>query len=214
MIPKKLQETLAGLQPKWHGARFKATLFAMLILAVAIPLGLLAIPYLDIFNEMAVQPKGKAQGTYGWFSGRQERIVHRDPVPGTIPMASWMPYTIEGNDAASRERAARELTSPPRSEASLAIGQKWFNVFCITCHGPQGDGDGLIVGPNLFPAPPSLHTPQARAFADGHIFHVITAGQNKMPSYADRLNPEQRWGVVHYVRALQRARKMAEESAK
>lgn len=215
MIPKKLQEQLGRISPKWYPGRFKATLFAMMILAVVVPLLFLAIPYLEIFNEMAVQPKAKAQGTYGWFSGRQELVAHRNPVPGTIPMNAWHSYPIEGNDEASRQRAAEILVGPPFDvELTETVGKKWFDVFCITCHGPRGDGDGLIVGPELYPAPPSLHTEQARAFADGHIFHVITGGQNKMPSYADRLNPEQRWRVVHYVRALQRARKMAEESAK
>ncbi len=213
MIPKKLQDRLRNWSPKWRPARFKATLVAMLALAVIIPLGLLAIPYLDIFNEMAVQPKGKPQGTYGWFTHWQQIVVHRDPVEGTIPMKGWMPYPIEGNDDASRKKAGEVLVAPPRTEERLQTGQKWFNVFCITCHGPEGDGNGKIVGPDLFPAPPSLHTEQARNFPDGHIFHVITKGQNKMPSYADRLTVDQRWSVVEYVRALQRARKMAEEEA-
>ena len=215
MIPKKIQDTLKSWAPRWHPGRFRATLAAMAVLAVVVPIGLLAIPYLDIFNEMAVQPKAKAQGTYGWFSDHQELVAFRQPVPGTIPMSGWMPYPIQGNDDASRKLASETLKGPePVYELTKNVGQKWFNVFCITCHGPEGDGNGKIVGPNLFPAPPSLHTEQARKFAEGHIFHVITAGQNKMPSYADRLTPEQRWRVVHYVKAMQEARKMAEEDAK
>ena len=66
-------------------------------------------------------------------------------------------------------------------------------------------GTGPIVGPALFPAPPSLHTKAARDFKDGRIFHVITRGQNTMPSYADKLTVEDRWAVIHFVRALQRA---------
>ncbi len=43
--------------------------------------------------------------------------------------------------------------------------------------------------------------------ADGEIFNTITHGSpNKnMQSYADKLVPEDRWAVVLYVRALQRA---------
>jgi len=40
---------------------------------------------------------------------------------------------------------------------------------------------------------------------DGEIFNTITNGKNTMMSYADKLSPEDRWAVVTYVRALQRA---------
>jgi len=40
---------------------------------------------------------------------------------------------------------------------------------------------------------------------DGEIFNTITNGKNTMMSYADKLSPEDRWAVVAYVRALQRA---------
>jgi len=88
---------------------------------------------------------------------------------------------------------------------TLELGRKLFNQYCITCHGEEGHGDGPIIGPDLFPAPPSLHTDTAKKFKDGRIFHNISRGQNTMPSYADKLTVEERWAVVLYVRALQRA---------
>ena len=80
----------------------------------------------------------------------------------------------------------------------------------FTCHGERAEGNGKIVGPIWFPAPPSLHTPQARAYPDGRIWHVITRGQNTMPSYADILDPIERWQVVHWIRVMQKAKQMAE----
>jgi len=43
--------------------------------------------------------------------------------------------------------------------------------------------------------------------AEGEIFNTITNGsQNKnMLPYADKLTPEERWAVIAYIRALQRA---------
>ena len=54
------------------------------------------------------------------------------------------------------------------------------------------------------------NTPQARAYPDGRIWHVITRGQNKMPTYADILTPTERWQVVHWIRVMQLAKKKAE----
>jgi mono/diheme cytochrome c family protein len=203
MIGPKLERMLRNWSPRWRPMRFKATLVALVASAVALPLALLAIPYLEIFNEMAVQPKAKAQSYYGWFSDRS-LVAERPPVEGTLPM-SYFPYKIEGNDEASAKKAAETLENPlePTLDA-LKRGQKLFNTFCIVCHGEKGEGNGPIVGPNLYPAPPSLHTAQARGFPDGRIFHVISRGQNKMPPYNDKLEPMERWAVVHYVRALQR----------
>jgi mono/diheme cytochrome c family protein len=36
-------------------------------------------------------------------------------------------------------------------------------------------------------------------FAPGRIFHVITLGSGKMPSYAAQLSADERWKIVTYV---------------
>jgi mono/diheme cytochrome c family protein len=41
--------------------------------------------------------------------------------------------------------------------------------------------------------------------AEGEIFNTITNGKGQMNPYADKLKPEDRWAVIAYVRALQRA---------
>jgi hypothetical protein len=48
-----------------------------------------------------------------------------------------------------------------------------------------------------------LVTPEAKAWSDGHYFHVITFGKGQMGSYASQLRPEQRWWVINYIRNRQ-----------
>jgi mono/diheme cytochrome c family protein len=204
MIPKKVQDMLASFELKWVDWRFKATLIAVVAAAIVVPLALLAMPYLEMFNDMAVQPKGKTQGFYGQFFG-ERTIVQRDPVEGTLPMG-YHPYPAWTKEEEDAKKAEETLVNPvqPTME-TLELGRRLFNYYCWTCHGEQGEGDGPIIGPGRFPAPPSLHTDTARAFKDGRIFHIITRGQNTMPSYEDKFTPEERWAIVHYVYALQRA---------
>jgi hypothetical protein len=52
-------------------------------------------------------------------------------------------------------------------------------------------------------APKNLTAPDAKAFTDGHIFHVMTFGIRTMGSYASQLRPEQRWWVIKYIRSKQ-----------
>jgi mono/diheme cytochrome c family protein len=40
--------------------------------------------------------------------------------------------------------------------------------------------------------------------SDGEVFEAISTGNGKtMPAYGARLSVEDRWAIVHYVRALQ-----------
>jgi mono/diheme cytochrome c family protein len=207
-----IKQILRDWKPKWYPNRWRNTLIAIPIVCLALPLLILALPYIDALNDMAVQPKGKAQGTYGHDTG-YELQVERPPVKGTLPaQPPFYPYRVTEKDELKAAKIAGETLHNPLkpTEAVLREGEEIFNRICFTCHGTRAEGNGPIVGPNLFPAPPSLHTKQARNYPDGRIWHVITRGQNKMPSYADTLTPRERWEVVYYVRALQLAKKLAE----
>lgn len=143
----------------------------------------------------------------------QKEGAMRQPVEGTIPR-DFRPYSI-----VSIEEAKSHLNPVPRSKESLQLGQKLFNVYCIVCHGKYGEGDGVVASLQgwprpLYPRPPSLQSDKVRDYKDGQIFHVITMGQNLMPSYAEKLNPEERWAVVHYIRALYRAKHPTAEDLK
>jgi mono/diheme cytochrome c family protein len=90
-------------------------------------------------------------------------------------------------------------------------GQEQFNVYCAPCHGIDGYGDGLVNQRALdLKSPtwirvPSLHAPQTRNRKDGYIFRAITDGVRKMPAYGGQIDPEDRWAIVVYVRALQKS---------
>ena len=131
---------------------------------------------------------------------RPDESVMRMPVPGTVPRG-YTPYRFAQADTT---QAALEMINPlPRTAQVLARGEKVFMTFCVVCHGPTGDGHGYQVPP--FPQPPQLFSQKVMDWPDGRIFHVITRGQNVMPSYAAQILPEDRWAVIHYVRVLQRA---------
>lgn len=123
----------------------------------------------------------------------------RQPVAGTVPRG-YEPYTIALLDT----NAANALPNPLQPTADvMATGQKYFNTYCIVCHGARGDGRGYIVP--KFTMPPGLYSDKLMAWTDGRIYHTITMGQGLMPSYATQILPEQRWAIVYYVRALQKA---------
>lgn len=90
----------------------------------------------------------------------------------------------------------------PVTKELVDRGQDRFNIYCIVCHGPVGNGDGMIVRRG-FSKPPTYHDDRLRNAPVGHFFDVMTNGWGKMNSYADKLSAADRWAVVAYIRALQ-----------
>lgn len=145
--------------------------------------------------HMSNTPILKAQRGYDGFANGASVLV---PPENTISRGH-KPYRIQ-----TPEEAEAQLTNPlPTDHATVMRGQKIYNTYCIACHGPRGHGDGPVVNP--YPIPKSLQSEAMLKWKDGHIFHVITKGQGVMPSYAQQIQPEDRWAVIRYIRVLQRA---------
>lgn len=100
--------------------------------------------------------------------------------------------------------AGIELLNPlPADDAAAAVrGAFVFSTFCVTCHGPQGLGDGRVTKQGV-PPPPSLIGEKALQMPDGQMYHVITFGQGNMAAYAAQVERDDRWRVIRYVRQLQ-----------
>jgi len=123
------------------------------------------------------------------------------PVVGTLPRGfRRLHYQPTPEDAL---RAGRELRNPfAADEAHLAQGRQLYETFCLVCHGAQGKGDGPLV-PKI-PNPPSYSSERVRGMAAGQLFHVITFGSGRMPSYASQIAERDRWLIVGYVERLRR----------
>jgi mono/diheme cytochrome c family protein len=104
------------------------------------------------------------------------------------------------------ERAAEAKNPPPVTADLLSRGQQRFGIFCAPCHGLAGDGDGVIVA-HGFPQPPSYHIDRLLAAPAQHFYDVMTHGYGAMFSYADRVDPHDRWAIAAYIRALQLSRR-------
>jgi mono/diheme cytochrome c family protein len=114
-----------------------------------------------------------------------------------------LPDHVVAQGDAARDAAAK--APPPVTDALLARGQQRFGIFCSPCHGLAGDGDGIIVA-HGFPAPPSFYLDRLMAAPARHFVDVMTGGYGVMFSYADRVDPHDRWAIAAYIRALQLSR--------
>lgn len=171
-------------------------------------------------------PRGYA-GTY--LASNQEGGASRETVMAYLngedqiqgiatPVNGAVPYYYEDTEP-ERERATEELIDNPYpiTEEGLARGEDLYNKFCGICHGEKGDGVGYLVSddnPNaVYPAAPAnFLLDQFLNASNGRYYHAIMYGKNVMGGYADKISYEERWEVIHWIRALQAKEKKLEYS--
>jgi mono/diheme cytochrome c family protein len=172
------------------------------VAAFALTLALLgcgATPERRAYEYMPDMARGRAYKAYAPNSITRDGLTLQRPVAGTIPRGYQPFHYGAGEDEAAR--AGRELADPFRATPqTLEEGKALFQTYCLVCHGEQGKGDGPIS--SKIPPPPSYVSDRLMQFPPGRIFHVVTLGTGKMPSYAAQLSPDERWKIVTYVHVV------------
>ena len=190
--------------------------FFVVVLAVSI-LGVrgrtFTKPPMDVFPEwlfpgMKQQPKLVQQTASAFFAdGRSDRVAPPNTVASSYGPAG---QPLKDDDFLYRGKLADGSFArgfPPALRVDMKLlerGRDRFTIYCSPCHGAVGDGQGITKKYGMG-AVPTYHDDRIRAMAEGEIFNTITNGKGQMNPYSDKLAPADRWAVIAYVRALQRA---------
>jgi mono/diheme cytochrome c family protein len=207
--------------------RYFFILFALLVILVVSMAGFRGQKSqrspIEIFSDMRNQPKVKAQVASSFFAdGRGDR----KPVAGTVPIGYAIPMHKLVNDSVGEAGGRYKqvyFSSGPVYFDTGKIGDQWgtgmpfeitpelmqrgrerFTINCSPCHGATAAGTG-IAGKFGLVAIANLHQERILIMADGEIFNTITNGKNTMMGYGDRIQVEDRWAIIAYVRALQKS---------
>ena len=98
--------------------------------------------------------------------------------------------------------AADNLKNPyPAEPLTLKQGEELYNVYCWSCHGETGYGDGAAGGA-LGVKPANFHSEPVKKQTDGALFWKLSEGRGNMPPFKESLSEEQRWQLVAYLRKL------------
>jgi mono/diheme cytochrome c family protein len=188
-------------------------------------------PPVHLVLDMDFQPKLRAQGAAsfeGWADGRAQRLPVSDPTSMDPVVRPLVVARDSLPDQKLAHRAANGVdfvkTNPLPLEHKFTVlgrqvsvidrGRDRYDIHCAICHGYTGQGGIGATGHGLAGrrwnvAVPNFHLvpgqdPRVPNMPDGEIFEAITSGNGKtMPAYGARLSVEDRWAIVHYVRALQ-----------
>lgn len=169
---------------------------------------------LYIFPDMDRQQKFHPQGENNFFpNGMDDRL----PVSGTVMRGTELQsrevfspeyenlYIQNPEWVTGKDEQGNEIETIPFEVTSefMALGKQKYDIYCAVCHGATGQGNGVTLNYGI--AASNLHTGIYLERPDGNIYDTITNGYNTMMGYGDKLTVRERWAVVAYVRALQKA---------
>lgn len=141
--------------------------------------------------------RGNLREDKAFYTGKKETAAGQ-----TTSAPAQTTTDASGNTLVSSFPDAIEEFPVPVTEELVNRGEERYKIFCIVCHGPVGNGDGMIVRRG-FPKPPTYNDDRLRNAPVGHFFDVITNGWGKMNSYASQVPVADRWAIVAYIRTLQ-----------
>jgi mono/diheme cytochrome c family protein len=160
--------------------------------------------------EPGTVPQGPPEIGQLLFTGRISEQVSRQTFPKDVQNSSSNSESLDGK---ALEDYATQFPFPITLQ-ELVRGQERFTIFCAICHGPTGNGDGIVVQRG-YTRPPSYITDDSRGLAHrgirmplgdvpaGYLFEVVSKGYGAMADYSAQVPVHDRWDIVAYIRTLQ-----------
>jgi mono/diheme cytochrome c family protein len=155
-------------------------------------------------------PQGPPEVGQLLFTGRISKRVDRQALPQDAQSSLSNSQSLGGK---SLEDYSTQFPFPITLQ-ELVRGQERFTIFCAVCHGPTGNGDGIVVQRG-YTRPPSYITDDSRGLAHrgirmplrdvpaGYLFEVVSKGYGAMADYSAQVPVHDRWDIVAYIRTLQ-----------
>jgi len=177
---------------------------------------------LEIFVDMVRNPRYDPQHESDFYADTR---AARPPVPGTVPLGYTVPnaFLSTGANSNKLDQQPGAFSNAPDyynsgriagmygdgiplkvDRAVLDRGRERFNINCAVCHGPMGLGNGITSQYGLVGIA-NFHDARIRTMPDGQIFNTITWGNKTMGAYGSNISVEDRWAIITYIRALERA---------
>ena len=129
---------------------------------------------------------------------------------GYLILISLFVLTACGSNASSNSTQAPLATVPaeyagktnPLGSDAATAGADVFKTNCVTCHGDNGEGDG-IASQSLDPKPANL-IDLSKQVGDDYLFWRVSEGKpgTSMVAWKGILTEEQVWQVVTFIRTL------------
>jgi len=196
----------------------KIPIIICLILAILIPIAVITVLVMpqepisdaeqlriDPVEALSDQPKVTAQSQNQFY---EDNLPERPRIIGTVARGEWSANPMILNGTLNGQWAA---VIPIKITPQFILqGEKQYAVFCASCHGEAGAGDGPIAlharntnnNESQSVSPPSLVGDSITRKPVGFYFNLISNGGAKMPAFGGRISPKDRWAILSYMKSL------------
>jgi mono/diheme cytochrome c family protein len=176
-------------------------------------------PPIELFPDMVRQNKARPQSPSDFFADERSSRARPD---GTVERSQ--PYEVNGHPVFVNGGQVYPYEDAPINTGRvtgktnfietnpLAItrelldrGQERYQIYCLPCHGPGGDGKGITAKYGMV-SMANFQDERLIKMGDGEIFNAINVGKLPlMPAYGPVVPVIDRWAIISYIRALQRS---------
>ncbi len=166
---------------------------------------------IQVVYDMDQQYKAKSQTTNEFFA---DGVSMRQAPQGAVARgqlyasdAFALGFNKVGGDTVFVDEFPVQVTAD-----LVSRGRDRFDIFCATCHGLSGNGNGPVhvraasLGEGTWTPPTDLTSQTVVERPVGHIYNTIKNGIRNMPAYGPQIDVKDRWAIAAYVRALQLSR--------
>jgi mono/diheme cytochrome c family protein len=201
----KIKPTAEATNRKNHFSQI--TFFSMLLIftfATACRYDMQDQPKYKSYKEMkdGIGSRSPVEGTVSRTGLREDKALYTGKTEVESTEVQQTAIDSKGNSVVTTFPGAIDTFPIAIDAKTVERGEQRFKIFCSMCHGPLGNGDGMIVRRGFSP-PPTYHEDRLRNAPVGHFYDVISNGWGKMNGYASQIPVEDRWAIVAYIRALQ-----------
>ncbi len=155
----------------------------------------------DIIKALSDQPKVNAQSQNQFYA---DNLPVRPRIAGTVARGEWSanPMILDGT-LNGQWAAVIPIKITPQFTLQ---GEKQYAVFCASCHGEAGAGDGPIAlhtsknNDSQSASVPSLIGESRTRQPVGFYFNLITNGGAKMPTFGGKISPKDRCAILSYIK--------------
>jgi len=105
------------------------------------------------------------------------------------------------NTSTPRAAASPAAAAPTAAVDEFAHAKALYTKNCEACHGPNAEGGLAKVNDKQIKVP-SLKADHAIKHTDEQLTKMITNGEEQMPSFKDKLKPEEISEMVRYIRKV------------
>jgi mono/diheme cytochrome c family protein len=201
----------AKVMPRWILAFIiSSTAFALIPFAIAAKAKTShsSEPHIYIFPDMNWQPKYKSDTAMDVFADDR---ANRGEITGTVARG-WLEADdlyFRGLDGGAWTTGFPTAYPDGRKfvvdRKLLERGKNRFEIYCAPCHGYDGHGKGSVAQRSADIHPADLIGPSIITHPNGQLFNTVSNGKDNMQGYAAQIPHPDRWAIVAYLRALQRA---------